>query len=51
LDAKTAPQGVTIAREFTAEIDLAIGRQEQQAKPDPADEVAEPDRNRPTVVL
>jgi hypothetical protein len=30
----------------SAEIDLAIGRQEQQAKPDPADEVAEPDRNR-----
>ena len=27
-----------------------IGRQEQPAKPDPADEVAEPDRSRPTVV-
>jgi DNA modification methylase len=34
----------------TAEIDLVIGRQEQPAKPDPADEVTEPDRNRPTVV-
>lgn len=34
----------------TAEIDLVIGRQEQPAKPDPADEVAEPDRSRPTVV-
>src|SRR5262249_50772954 len=33
----------------TAEIDLVIGRQEQ-AKPDPEDEVAEPDRSRPTVV-
>lgn len=34
----------------TAEIDLVIGRQEQPAKPDQADEVTEPDRNRPTVV-
>jgi len=34
----------------TAKIDLVIGRQEHQAKPDPADEVAEPDRNRPPVV-
>jgi ParB-like nuclease domain len=34
----------------TAEIDLVIGRQEQPAKSDPADEVAEPDRSRPTVV-
>jgi DNA modification methylase len=34
----------------TAEIDLVIGGQERQTKPDPADEVAEPDRNRPTVV-
>jgi DNA modification methylase len=34
----------------TAEIDLVIGRQEQQAKPDPADDVVEPDRSRPSVV-
>ena len=34
----------------TAEIDLVIGRQEQQAKPHPADEVTEPNRNQPTVV-